>query len=363
MEEDNFYRWFRREKYTIILTVLCALVSMLNIEAIQNIIVKAVGGIFEHNLGDFLKKFPFALVVNLVIVIVTFFSLIRTGFLIDKDKKKSQRLYKYVVEVFGDNSSLAYDQDALFFRMKRAISQFYYAWLVVWGIWFLLYGGQLVVELCGGIESAFSSGGKHAFTWFNNTLNLINSLVIFYIYLVITASTVKTDMPTQSNEKRRHSTMLFVLLFVAGCFVMDFFSTFLTNESQYTIVQLWIELFVGAFASISLMAVLGRLNSSYLNIPIGLILGLYLYAAIQMVYPYMIETVMNEKGKGYNSIVVMPIISYIAAGGKLLLYLVIQWVVQKRRFLFFLLHKANSLIESDDMLEEFNQIYGKDEDL
>lgn len=50
----------------------------------------------------------------------------------------------------------------------------------------------------------------------------------------------------------------------------------------------------------------------------------------------------------------MYIIAFI---GKILLFLVIKWTIQKNRFLFFLIQKSNSMIESDEMFDELNRYY------
>ena len=207
------------------------------------------------------------------------------------------------------------------------------------------------------------------------------------------------------------------------------------------------------------MAVLGRLNTNFLNIPQWMMISLYLYAAIQVVYPitydpyyfrpdkqneiatlknglrdndscYMTElkytnrkdtlyyisiqrttdskpdTIMSQgvnylttcdsfnlKGyicytvpsnkicqlsknkknaeeiKKYRSIIkkkekLFPYIDilemllfYFALLGKAFLFSVLLWVNRRNRFLFFLIHKANTLSDSEIMLRRFNKYY------
>ena len=54
------------------------------------------------------------------------------------------------------------------------------------------------------------------------------------------------------------------------------------DGETYQEIQYGLRLVISIVGCISLMAVLGRLNTNYLNIPQWMMFALYLYAAVQM---------------------------------------------------------------------------------
>ena len=118
--------------------------------------------------------------------------------------------------------------------------------------------------------------------------------------------------------------------------------------------------------------------------------ALYLYAAVQMLYPIALNTTYHsplyvevhaEKEKNGTDAAVKVnksakpkankknshkqrhiiglsnFLYFYALIGKGCLCLVLCWVNQKNRFLFFLIHKANTLSDSEVMLQRFNRHY------
>lgn len=65
----------------------------------------------------------------------------------------------------------------------------------------------------------------------------------------------------------------------------------------------------------------------------------------------------------YDIIKIMTnIVSFLAFVGKLALLVMLLWISKKDRFTFFILHKANSLSDTEQMLKRFGEYYGdKDE--
>ena len=78
---------------------------------------------------------------------------------------------------------------------------------------------------------------------------------------------------------------------------------------------------------------------------------------------------MTKKKKKYRSIIkkknkLFPYIDilemllfYFALLGKAFLFSVLLWINRRNRFLFFLIHKANTLSDSEIMLRRFNKYY------
>lgn len=362
MEQITFGKWLKNQRYTILLTIFCALLPV-----IVDLWLDLKKDRYEgHNI--FLNHFH--VLSNALFVAYCMFSLINSRFLQDLEgSDKPQRLFNYVKNKFGTSSALYNEGETdLYERMVKSLSQFYYSWLVVWGLWLVFYLGKFVYAL---IEVIYATEDKHIFdqlsryeNLFENTFNILNSFVIFFIYMVITISTVKQSTPGH-NLKQMNRYILVLAIIGLICFMFDLGSLAMNND--YYAWQLFLKLSISFIACISLMALLGRLNSSFLEIPQWLILSLYIYAALQMLYPLSafksyLHEIFTPCLKDYKDIdqlintnFAMTAIYYIAFIGKICLFLMIKWVLENKRFLFYLIHNAQVLAESDDMLKEFKR--------
>jgi hypothetical protein len=356
MEETlQFKEWIKKQRYTILLAIFCACLPV-GMEIVRHWnanILKIINIDYLYN------------ICNITFILISLFLLGNLKFLLTNDNgDKSRRLHDYVKEQFGDNSSL-YKEGAneLFARMEKAFRQFYYSWLIVWGIWLVMYIEKFIYTL---ELPHISETATYTHTLLSNTLNLANSFLLFFIYMVITISTVNRKKIPGHNLKQMNQGIFLMFFFGAGCFLLDFYSYFISDnplsENYYYLIQLIVQSFIALLGCISLMAVLGRLNSSFLDIPQWMILTLYFYAAIQMFYPLDLLkdwTLQENASSSMASYLNMASkgIYILAFFGKIILLLAMLWTMRQKRFLFFLTRKAHTLAESDDMLAEFDRSY------
>lgn len=367
-DKDSFSYWLRTQKFTVTVSLLSACLPL---------ILQAIADIKGTEILPF-KTDYINNGFNILFILITLFMLAQSSFLINKETDKSIRLYNYVRDKLGGNSLLYnYGEDILFHRMDLSFRQFYYSWIVIWVIWLIMYIGKLCykIELSTEVETEL----KNIYIFrneclFENTLNIINSFAMFFIYMVITISTVSVSFPG-NNRSQMHTAVIFLIFLGTCCVLADYYSLFIGTDSEslqkYYKLQFGIHLFIGIIACMSMMAVLGRLNSSFLDIPQWLIVSLYFYAALQMLYPFaLLEEYINRiypENKEMANLkeyfgAVTQTLYFLAFLGKICLFLVIWWIMQKKRFLFFLIHKAHSLAESDGMLSEFNRYYERYEE-
>ena len=137
--------------------------------------------------------------------------------------------------------------------------------------------------------------------------------------------------------------------------LIDLFS--IVGCADYDRTQFFLRLFIGVIASMSIIMVLGRLNTSYLKIPQFLMMCLYLYATVQMLYPLVYTTSSGHFYVGFVTSTVTIVLNLLVFCGKVTLLLVLLWGARNNRFMFFLLHKANSLSDSTFMIRRFNKYY------
>lgn len=419
--KDSFYGWLIHEKFSVGLAIFCAFFPILLTSDLGFFKVKNAPDTTIAWICKIIYTYPFQ-VANILFVFVALILLAKINLLIDNDEEKTERLFYYVKEVFGENSTLAqYEPKDLFDRLRIGIQQFYFSWIAVWTIWLALYivkfvlciynehfeqSTQVVAMGCNN-EQLFRLGNL-----LENSLNLLNSFIILFIYLVITIATVRAKTLANTNLRSMSIGFCFIVLLGILYFAVDVFSLFSLNTTDYNALQFKIRFFIGIVATVSLMALLGRFNTNYLDIPQWLMMCMYLYAAIQMLYPYThsrntTEALPNTINVSYNAINISHStinVSYdvmnvpqdtikdlrkvvktlqnatddsrgaintsqrphgdmsqtlfvVAFMGKIGLFFVLRWIAQRKRFLFFLLHKGHTLSDANAMLRKFNKYY------
>ena len=103
--------------------------------------------------------------------------------------------------------------------------------------------------------------------------------------------------------------------------LIDLFS--IVGCADYDRTQFFLRLFIGVIASMSIIMVLGRLNTSYLKIPQFLMMCLYLYATVQMLYPLVYTTSSGHFYVGFVTSTVTIVLTLLVFCGKVTLLLVL----------------------------------------
>lgn len=365
-DTDSFYGWIRGNKYSVYIAVFCAvlpLVAPLFIELVYKLLVKT-GGIGNSYWKSLLEHQFLFQAVNIFFIIFALYKLTRMKFSQDRTREREKKLHQYVTDTFGPNSSLARNsEENLFKRINTGLKQFYYSWVCVWSIWLIMYIIKLIYTFYQVNEELYCKGTEYTLlfridNFLENTLNMIGSCVMFFIYMDITVSTVNVGTLTG----KRHSNLqvgVFCMIFIGTLIsIVDLFS--IIGCTDYDKTQFYLRLYIGLIASIAIMAVLGRLNTSYLQIPQPFMMSLYLYASVQIFYPLVYK--MSNAKDDYYIYFLTPYLTIcldvLAFLGKVALLLVLLWIAKKNRFLFFLLHKANSLSDASFMIDQFNKFYG-----
>ncbi|MTK52942.1 hypothetical protein [Paludibacter sp.] len=365
---NEFGEWIKGQRFTVFLAIFCAILPLL-----INPFVRLLGT--PHFLSiiakdDYLGMYIYD-ICNIMFIVAGLLVVTSSNFLLNsKDYDKAERLTRYVQDKFGSGSSLYLEgREALYQRMSKGCKQFYYSWVVVWIVWLILYIGKLIFII--RMDHFSYSPGLNSIDLykiqglFENICNLINSGAFFFIYLVITISTVKQAVPNHSL-KEMHRYIIILLFLGLVCILFDFNALFVDGSKSYYLWELVIQLIISLIASISMIAVVGRLNSSFMDIPQWMILSLYLYAALQMFYPLGLlnQYVSNEMVDDSSVVALQSALDIIYKGfyfcaflGKICMLLTIKWIMSNNRFLFYSTHIAQVLAESEDMMKEFNRYY------
>lgn len=227
--------------------------------------------------------------------------------------------------------------------VNETLEQFTTGWFFMWVLWALFY----VVILCGvKIE------------WVNDFVNYLGTATFLFMYLTLTISTTGRII---------FSLLMKLLLVVAMITALQYFLTqrivdFGSDQQQ---VQFWFRLIVGLIASATFSTVFGRLlDSKFVNTPIILSMMMYGYAAIQPLYAFFDFTKMTlfyevlDETKS-SDIKIFPLMLFfvltIAFYMKLLLFLIISWILQSGRLLYFVSQEGSLNYKQDDDIKEFMQ--------
>lgn len=362
--KDSFYGWVKGNRYPIYLSLFSALVPLVAEQLIW--LFKGTDSgqesswIMTYFISVLRHQIPFQFV-NILFIVYGLYKLAGMKFLQVEGAEKERKLHEYVTDTFGENSTLARNTACdLFKRMNTGIKQFYYSWVCVWVIWLIMYIIKSVYTFYR-INQELTSGSSSYETLFRignfleNSLNMLGSFVLFFIYMDITVSTVNVGTLTGKGRGNLQEGVFFMI--IVGTFIsfVDLFS--IVGCVDYDRTQFFLRLFIGILASMSIITVLGRLNTSYLKIPQLLMMSLYLYATVQMLYPLVYKV---SSGLYYTEFITSGVavgLNLLAFCGKVVMLLVLLWISRNNRFMFFLLHKANSLSDSTSMLRRFNKYY------
>lgn len=207
---------------------------------------------------------------------------------------------------------------------NRVIRQFVTWWFWCWFSWLVLYSIIIVKTLTRNEHIVSDS-------W-QNLSNNYGSLMIGFMFMTLTVSTsrlgfvywVRLGIPV-------------ILLFVLEMFT--------ANENN----SIWFSLLSGVIASFTMAAFFGSINSKFINVPVPIILALYVYAAIQPLYVFFGD----ESGKFLHAKTIQMIVSMVAFSCKVLLFLIVTWILQTGRLAYFIIEESSLNFKRNDDFKFF----------
>ena len=134
--------------------------------------------------------------------------------------------------------------------------------------------------------------------------------------------------------------------------LLNLFST----SQEHIAYQQYINLLLSAFGAFSFVLVLGTLNSNYLNIPPVFIILLYIYAIAQA-FSFLYTEEKSTKYGLYNPLVdwINYILPWVITIGKIVLLMTLSWVLDKKRLIFYIVHRSLYITQMKGQLKEFNR--------
>lgn len=268
---------------------------------------------------------------------------------------KGQKLKDYITKRFGTKSQLSkktgsYLEDGF----NKNLRQFYQLWQGIWILWFVLY-----LILC--VKPILLEKLGENYHWLEvivDILNIASSLLVVFMYRILSKKTVKRS--PNGAAKNDLFTGRIILVFIALVIIDILLHAIQTSPDTLVQLKFLIKFFIGIFVTVSFASLLGKLNSPFLNIPPLSILMLYIYVAIQMLYPFD-EDIISNKLSSHSSIVITIMTSF-AFICKIVLFFTLSWIMETGKLTYFLICESNLVREEDENFNSFQKIeLSKDE--
>lgn len=349
---ENFRLFFREQKANIIVTILGGLVPLFVGGIISAFDSKNPTNTITKIICDkeFWKITPREnFVLQSIFILITLYVLIKVRkFVVNDLEGAEEQVKQYIkkncgLKIFDHNSTI----NSAYRTVQGTVSQFFRAWLAVWLMWLIYYGGGLFFS---SLETSSKCVGYFWLTTtFQHIFDFLNSTALFAIYIILTSVTVNRKERTDNDNSILESVLVWVVLFIvfmAGIIIENFDHNHLMAEIM--------PFYVSAISTVTFVLVLGKMNSTYLKLPPFFMFVLYIYAIIQLYIPFN-----NEKFRLTGNLWFQPfiifVLPYITLLGKIVLMLSICWIAVQRRFLFFVIHRSTTIDRTDELLSELNK--------
>ena len=343
---DNIKAFFEKQKNNIIITLIGGLVPFL-INAIYDVVK-------ENYISDSsTKKFNWEItpytnfVLQSIFILITLFVLLQVrNFVVNDIKKSKEQIKQYIKK----NCKLKiYDRErtteSAFNTVKETVSQFFFVWIIVWIMWLIFYGGGFFIYSLQLSDHSFKA--DMVLKTFQQTFDFLNSTAMFAIYIILTSVTVNRKERTENDYTYWEAFLVWIVLFIvflAGVII--------ENVNNKHFLAEFLPFYLSIFSTVTFVLVLGKMNSTYLQIPAFFMFILYIYALIQLIIPF---SELKDLEKNQLFISIKYIIPYLTLLGKIILMLTICWIAVQRRFIFFVIHRSITIDQTEELLSELNK--------
>lgn len=345
---DNTKKFLKEQKTNIIITILGGLIPLL----LSGIRYVFKGQSFKYltNIGNWEIGTRTNFIIQSLFILITLYVLIQVQRFVMHDLDNSEeQIRQYIkkncgLKIFDRNKTI----NSAFRTVRITAYQFFYAWIAVWLMWLVYYGGGALLSIPFEKVNTWYCN-QNGLTIYQHVFDFLNSTAMFAIYIILTNVTVNYKERTNNDYTYLESLLAWVVLFIifiAGIIIESCDPTHLIARIM--------PFYVSAISTITFVLVLGKMNSTYLKVPSFFMFVLYIYAIIQLYIPFDNEDISID---GYEWFIpfIRGIVPYITLLGKIVLMLMICWIAVQRRFLFFVIHRSTTIDRTDELLSELNK--------
>jgi hypothetical protein len=229
-----------------------------------------------------------------------------------------------------------------------ALKLFRHCWMFLWLSFLLLY--LLLASRYLLVNNRLGQNLEPLVIIAANLFGNCANVALIFCYSIL-ESPVLSENPTKPPEPNwfRWSAIVLVLT-VIEIFLADFMIGVLWPEQfkvQVEGVRTFLNYFLGIAGAVVLALFVGRLNSKFIDAPIWVIALLYVYAAIQPLYPVIISGQEQDKISG-------AVFTNAALVLKVILFLFVTWLLESGRLLFYFVRVRRLNMQVDWDWQEFS---------
>lgn len=352
--------WFRKDWLNISLALLCAFIPILpDIFTGMQDEMCYIGNNSTNSQNK--NEYFFAIsqfVISLLGLIIVSFRYKPTAILDISDASPLQDYIEnvcHIKQTCDNNSSNAYNV------VRSIVKQFYNAWIIIWAIWLLYFGIKIFYySQIEQIEDCYFF--KTNIFGLCALLDFFSSSALFSIYIILNHVTVDIVRRTEKH----YSDVYWAFIVLASLLIIIFIFQFFQVSKVYDCgikdcgidcgkdYGIFIAVLLSSFGAISFVLVLGKLNSNYLNIPPIFMLLLYVYAVAQSYSFLYLEC--DKSGKFVHLIrLIDKVLPWIMTIGKIILLITLSWILDKKRLIFYIVHRSLSITTINGELKTFNR--------
>lgn len=350
---SKYKDWLREGRYQISVTVFSALLSPI-VEFFIRLFStsdKRPCCFGMHPLTDCNDYYVYySYLFQAIFIFVTLFVLLYNMRYTDVTLRENKSLIANYIERNTNKRIKRCDEKVFAFKVVSVITrQFYILWVVVWVLWLIYYVGKFAMCFPHKMGTLCYSCQEISSSVFELVFDFLSTAAMFGIYLVLNNVTTQFDKRSQKDYGLWNGVLFLVLLFAIWLSILLIESCEIGGRFQYS------TLFVSVFSTITFVMVLGKLNSNYLQIPPLFLLVMYLYAIVQAYVPFKSDYNIACVSKVQNiPTAISFILPYATLVGKLFVMLTLCWIVDKKRLIFFVIHKSAAMDETPVLLDELD---------
>lgn len=383
-------KWLSSQKVNIFITAfvspLFALIGTTIKAIIQN--KNCISAIVDTIRKEWFVDFMQLLTITCTILVIY---RLRRSILITTTKKP--RLFTYIREKCNLRNQSVENVYKSLHVVEKTVTQFYYAWIILWVVFFIYYGSNLCFHYLDGIRFLSFDENKKIMiqNGINNSFNYLSSTIMLVLFIILNSVTVSLKERKYRNEFAL--SVMFIIFF--GCIILfPTFYSFSLHSLSYIKLQLFISFILGLYSAFTFVLVLGKLNTN-LQIPRFFFYCLYIYALIQTfqflfsAYPKFEHIICSCNDMhiriNYDCLCATPefhtcncdssvigqfasywkklnlIFQYATLIGKVFLSLTLLWIAYESKLIYFLIHQNLTIKDLPYKISVF-KTYIKDTD-
>lgn len=348
---NSFWEWLKKEKYSVSVTLFAAIIpsiityviSLISIfqEEAQN---SEKGNLCLCRKAFILSDIDVSNIIQFFFIFITLFVLV---YYQSRTRKDLVQCKAYIIKYIKKNTNRKLkntsDAESAYELVKTSVIQFYRFWIIVWLLWMAYYLGGSIFSL------AHSQTIQDGWNIYGKIFDFLNSTALLLIYIVLENITVHTEIRRNEDKSITWYGILFWFVIFVLFLVLLIFEAIDVGDIYGRINAI----LVSSFAAMVFVMVLGKLNSHYLQVPRVFMMVMYFDAIIQMYNPF-IEIKVEYESLTFIQYIqyVVPVVTLV---GKVCLMLTLCWMVNKKRLIFFIIHRSAAMEITQNLMSELDQ--------